>query len=1043
MNRSASELLEALQEAQAHQALMLDILKSQRNTSDPDMIMQTAAKSVGQYFHADRAGFLEVRNDVVHFSIGWTTGRMELLTGTLPVSEIGAVSLIDVPIIRNNEWCAGFYVNHSEVRHWTDDEVALVRNVGEQTWDAIERARAQNALRKSEEEMTFALEAGGGVGTWDWDIPAGRVYSDPRFARLFSVDPNIAREGAPIAMFIDNIFLDDRPHMFEKIRLACETENGDYSVEHRVLTKDGSVRWVQGRGRCRHDSAGKAVRLSGVAFDITERKQKEVDIQKQWHTFDTVLSNAPDFIYIFDLQGRFTYANRALLSLFEKNLEEVTGKTFAELDYPVELAARLQRQIQQVVDKAETLRDQTAFTSTSGETGVYEYIFAPVLDATGQVEAVAGTTRNITERNRAEKTIEEDRERWRDILMQTPAAIAVLRGPEHRFEWTNKEYHRLVGRSTEEFVGKTVLEALPEVEGQIYVKLLDAVYQTGEPFLGHESFFQVRRNDGTLEDIYINFVYLATRNPAGEIEGVFAHITEVTALVIARKLLESSEQKFRNLADFIPQIVWTAQADGHVDYLNDRWFNFSGLNRESVEDNGWSSLVHPDDATWALETWNRSVQSGEPYQIEVRLWDRHEDRWRWFMERAVSVRDDFGRVVKWFGTGTDIDEQKATQQAVLQTQKLESIGLLAGGIAHDFNNLLVGIMGGATLALDMILPSHPIAGMLQTVVRASERAADLTRQMLAYAGQGKFIIEPVDLSALATQTMELVTALIPKSVQIKLQLDQFLPAVQTDSGQMQQVVMNLIINAAEAVGDQNGLVTVRTLAEVIATGDLRRGVDGGWIAPGTYAVLEVADTGSGIEVDILSKIFDPFFTTKFTGRGLGLAAVSGIVRSHHGGIEVETVVGKGSTFRVLLPATSARASTPAVTAPVSMGKNQGTVLVIDDEEIVRNVAKGSLGVAGYRAVVANNGEDGIAQIRRDANIVLVLLDMSMPGLSGKQVLESLKEIRPTLPVVICSGYSPDEVYKHFSRTMIAGVLEKPFTAKQLAAKVKSVLDDVV
>jgi PAS domain S-box-containing protein len=425
----------AFQASQVRQALMLDLLRGQRKTSDPVVMMQAAAEAVGRYLDVDRVGFFEVRGDTLDFSVGWTRGRLPLLLGhdfpaigigsryleqvragrTLGISdastdpltadslfhEIGTVSLVGVPIIRNGRWHAGFYVNHSEIRHWTKDEIALVRDVGEQTWDAIERARAEAALRKSEERLTFALDAGGAVGTWDWDIPGDRVCCDVRLAHLFSVDPEHAAAGAPLSAFVDNIHPDDRARVSESIRQAVNA-GGDFAEEYRVMQKDGAMRWVYARGHCHLDGAGHPTRFPGVVFDITDHRRAEAHLHQQWHTFDTALSNTPDFTYIFDLDGRFTYVNRALLALWQRSHEEAVGKNFFDLGYPLELAERLHRQIQQVIDTKEPLRDQTPFTGPTGETRHYEYIFVPVFAPDGEVQSVTGSTRDVTDRRTAE-----------------------------------------------------------------------------------------------------------------------------------------------------------------------------------------------------------------------------------------------------------------------------------------------------------------------------------------------------------------------------------------------------------------------------------------------------------------------------------------------------------------------------------------------------------------------------------------------------------------------------------------------------------------
>ncbi len=1074
MDRSLLELSETLRVSQARWALVLDLLREVRNASDPDSVMRAAAAAVGEHLQVDRAGFFELADDGTPvFSAGWTAGRLPQPCDNFPEAHMGsqhldsqhldsqhldmlrsgqtvvighttgegAVSLIAAPIIRNNQWRACFSVNPAGPRDWLDDEIALVREVGELTWDAVERIRAANALHNTEARLRLALDAAGAIGAWDLDLLGNRIYPDARCAYLLSVDPVRAAAGVPLSEYIDGIHVEDRDQVAIGLKAAIGTGR-DYSIEYRVLPADGSLHWVHERRRFQFDRAGTPLRMHGVVTDVTERKQMEITLRQQWNKFDTVLSHTPDFTYTFDLEGRFSYANRALLSLLQKNLEEVVGKNFFELDYPPDLAARLQRQIQQVIDSRQTLRDQTPFTGASGNTGVYEYIFVPVLGEGGEVDAVAGSTRDITDRNQAEQLVEEDRRRWRDLLLHAPAGIALLRGPDHRFEWVNDEYVRLLARPAETFVGKTVREGVPEVEGQIYVGLLNGVYRSGQPFVGHESPLRLNRTDGSSANVYVNFVYMPTRNSAGEIDGVFVHVTDVTGIVEARRLAEESEHRFRQLADSMPQIVWTATPGGTLDYCNERWYQFTGLEHSLSGTASWDLLLHPDETKRVQGTWQSCLRSGEPYQAELRLWDRGEQRWRWFVSRAVAVRDAVGRIVKWFGTSTDIDEQKASQQALLHTQKLESVGLLAGGIAHDFNNLLVGIMGGASFALDTVPPSHPAYGMLRIIVESSDRAAHLTRQMLAYAGKGRLVIEAVNLSEMAAQTAQLVGVTIPKSVALRLELDDRLPSVESDQGQMQQVVMNLILNAAEAVGEKNGSIFIRTRTERVASKDVRRGIDSVALRPALYVVLEVEDTGCGIDPATLARIFDPFFTTKFTGRGLGLAAVAGVVRSHQGSIEVESHVGEGSTFRVLLPASDTPA---AAAAPVVIGeiaKASETVLVIDDEEIVRRVLKAALEHSGYRTIIAPNGEKGLEYIRHDASIAVVFLDMSMPGLSGRQVLESLKTLRPALPVVVCSGFSEEEISREFSGLDIAGILPKPFTTKRLAAQVRSVLDAV-
>jgi signal transduction histidine kinase/ActR/RegA family two-component response regulator len=374
-------------------------------------------------------------------------------------------------------------------------------------------------------------------------------------------------------------------------------------------------------------------------------------------------------------------------------------------------------------------------------------------------------------------------------------------------------------------------------------------------------------------------------------------------------------------------------------------------------------------------------------------------------------------------------ERKQLEEQLRQAQKLESLGLLAGGVAHDFNNLLTGILGNASLVLEMLSPPEPERSMLEDVVRASERAAELTRQLLAYAGKGKFVVRPVHMSEVVREIGQLVRSSIPRQVELKMDLHSDLPLVEADPSQMQQLVMNLVINAAEAMGNNTGLIEVTT--------SVRRSDDGIAVS------LRVHDTGCGMDEPTKSHIFDPFFTTKFTGRGLGLAAVQGIVRSHNGRIEVISEPNCGSTFEILLPAMERSAEMwhepePAQTPVVPTGG--GVVLVVDDEEIVRRTAAVTLQRYGYSVVEAENGRDAVALFEEmKGTVEVVLLDLTMPVMTGEETYRQIKEIDPTVPVIVSSGYDEVEAARRFGAEGLADFIQKPYVAHMLADKVKSAI----
>jgi signal transduction histidine kinase len=404
---------------------------------------------------------------------------------------------------------------------------------------------------------------------------------------------------------------------------------------------------------------------------------------------------------------------------------------------------------------------------------------------------------------------------------------------------------------------------------------------------------------------------------------------------------------------------------------------------------------------------------------------------------AVPMLDEDGRPRGAVGILSDITELKRAERRLRESQKLESLGLLAGGVAHDFNNLLVGVIGNASLAQDILPPDHPVAELLTAVLKTGEQAAHLTRQMLAYSGKGKFLVEALDLSALIPDMSGLVRPSIPKKAVLQLDLGEDLPPIQADRGQVQQVFMNLVLNAAEAIGSHEGLITVKTGVESVNARYIRQHPEAAGIQPGKYVTLEVSDNGCGMDEATKARIFDPFFTTKFTGRGLGLAAVAGIVRGHKGAIVVGSAPGKGSCFTVLFPAAARVDEKPEVAVPEATLQGAGVVLVVDDEQVVLEMAKKALERQGFTVLLADSGRAAIDLLRRQpGDIALVVLDLSMPNMNGEEVLPELRKLRAEVRVVVSSGYSESETMVLFKGQRVSGFIQKPYTAAALADKVK-------
>jgi PAS domain S-box-containing protein len=391
-------------------------------------------------------------------------------------------------------------------------------------------------------------------------------------------------------------------------------------------------------------------------------------------------------------------------------------------------------------------------------------------------------------------------------------------------------------------------------------------------------------------------------------------------------------------------------------------------------------------------------------------------------------------------------ERKRLEERVLQAQKMESLGILAGGIAHDFNNLLMGILGNTDLALAKTTPESPVRPFLNSVARAAQRAADLTNQMLAYSGKGRFVVEPINLSRIVEEMGHLLATVVSKHATLRYRLSPDLAPVEADATQIRQVAMNLITNASDALCDREGVITLSTGAVDADAAYLGSLYLADPLPAGRYVYLEVSDTGAGMDAATQARIFDPFFTTKHTGRGLGLAAVLGIVRGHRGAVKVYSEPGQGTTIKVLFPALADAvqpvAGAPAVPAarPEVPAGERGTVLVVDDEETVRETARAMLESAGYAVLTAVDGVDGLEVLRsHPGGVAAIILDLTMPRMGGEEAFREIRRIDESVPVILSSGFNEQDTVNHFTGKGLAGFMQKPYRMKVLEEKLRAAL----
>jgi len=500
---------------------------------------------------------------------------------------------------------------------------------------------------------------------------------------------------------------------------------------------------------------------------------------------------------------------------------------------------------------------------------------------------------------------------------------------------------------------------------------------------------------------------------------------------------------------------WRKGAEWSVEYVSENALDVIGYDVQSLVSGeiAYSEIVFPEDFERVKNEVARFTALGVPsFEHEPYRLVRKDGGIIWVSDFTTVWRDPDGEPTHYLGYVLDItarkraEEQKQEAEArVRHAQKLEGLGVLAGGIAHDFNNILTGILGNADLALYELGPQAPVRRNVEEIISAARHAAGLARQMLAYSGKGSFVVEPLDINGIVREMADLLGVASSKKVVFRYEFDDDLPSIEGDETQIRQIVLNLVTNASEAIGDENGVIVLRTGTQFCD----REYLTGSYLhedqEEGQYVFLEVSDTGCGMDEESKSKIFDPFYTTKFTGRGLGMAAVLGIVRGHGGAINVDTEEGKGTTIRFLFPVVESETEvTEALdrSPRVEEWRGTGTVLVVDDDAMIRSLATRMLKHLGFEVIAASDGCEAVEVFQdRAETIACVLLDLTMPRMGGEETFSAMRRISADVPVILSSGYSKEIVTEEFSAKGLAGFVQKPYELEALTRAFKKALGD--
>lgn len=511
--------------------------------------------------------------------------------------------------------------------------------------------------------------------------------------------------------------------------------------------------------------------------------------------------------------------------------------------------------------------------------------------------------------------------------------------------------------------------------------------------------------------------------------------------------LRHSQQRYQNLIRSMVQPmalheIICDEAGVPVDYrfldVNPAFEKLLGKPATEILGKRVLELLPKTESYW-IETYgnvaiNRDPVHFQDYSSEL---DRHFDISAYSPEQGqfAAIITDISVRVKMEEERRRLDDQ------VMQTQKLDSLGVLAGGIAHDFNNILMAVLGHCELALRRITKESPAKPNLEQIKSSASKAADLANQMLAYSGKGKFVVEPHDLSKIVEEMEQMLVVSVSKKVVLRYEFSPHLPTVDADATQLRQIILNLTINASDAIGDCSGVVAISTGVMDCDQTYLSETWLDEQLPEGQYVFLEVADTGCGIDKETIKRIFEPFFSTKFTGRGLGMAAVLGIVRGHKGAIKIYSEVGKGTTFKVLFPATSKPAALFDREKDLPPLNTTGLVLLVDDDETVCSIGRSMLEELGFSVVTANDGREALGIYQQQyQEILFVLMDLTMPHMDGEQAFRGMRRINDDVKVILSSGYNEQEVTQKFAGKGLSGFLKKPYQLSVLQEVIRKLLD---
>ncbi|MGZ5434577.1 MAG: PAS domain S-box protein [Pyrinomonadaceae bacterium] len=826
----------------------------------------------------------------------------------------------------------------------------------------------------------------------------------------------------------------------EEVILPAAVRDGLWEGDGAFLNRDGSEIPVSMLLLARKTANGEVDLFYTVSRDITERKRTEEALKSSEAEMRALFASMNDLIMVIDSEGRYLkVAPTKPHHMYRRDTARV-GKTLHEI-FPTETADFFLNEIRAALETGSTRRIEYSLTIGDGDFW-FDGSISPMTEST-----VVWVARDITERKLAEEEratlaaeIESQRQRLDNMVATVPGVVWEAWGqPDaatQRINFVSDYVERMLGYTVEEWLSTPnfwLQIVHPDDRERVAKQSADAFGRTEAKAMME---FRWVRKDGVV--LWVESISTVVADDAGRPLGMRGVTTDISERRRAEEALRESEERYRDLVENAHDIIYSHDLEGNYTSVNKAGQVTTGYTREEALKLNMADTVAPEWRDKAKDMMRRKLAGERVTAYEMELLAK--DGRRVAVEVNTKLVYANGKPVAVQGIARDVTERKQLEDQLRQSQKMEAIGQLAGGVAHDFNNLLTAIIGYSGLALQRIEDESPLKPYIEEIKKAGDRAANLTRQLLAFGRKQILQPLPLNLNDVITDLNKMLRRLIGEDIRLAARLDLDLKKIKADPGQIEQVLMNLVVNARDAM-PRGGSLTIETANIQIDEEYAGRHIG---VSPGAYVMLAVSDNGTGMDHETQAKLFEPFFTTKEKGKGtgLGLSTVYGIVKQSGGNIWVYSELGHGSTFKIYLP----QVDDPVRTAQTkleddSIPGGSETVLLVEDEDVVRGLAQRILEEAGYRVITAHGGEEAVTWCANNAETIhLLLTDVVMPETSGKELAERLTSLRPQTKVLFMSGYTDEAIVHHGVLDSNVEFIQKPFTPTALSRKVRQVLD---